>query len=488
MSKFQIFQDGRAAGSAPVSGSDFVTKDYFLSHSIAAETDPFYSQDSASLKASASLATSAMGWITGESGSVIVSASYNSTDKKIYFYNSADEAVVAVDATAFIKDGMVSEVEVSQSFLVITFNTDAGREPVSMSLTQIFNPDNYYTKTDVETLLTTMSVGDVNVIEAIEFNGTASSVLNKTASINVSIPESIWVRGTGQLSAVISGSGNEASGIASLAIGENTKAQDSHSFAEGYNTIAAVTCSHAEGTFTIAHGVSSHAEGSSSRTDGISSHAEGICTTASANYSHTEGDNTRTTGPGSHAEGYYTLAANTHSHAEGDHTVASGKGSHAEGSASKADGPYSHAEGAYTTASGMYSHTEGELTEATNLAEHAQGRYNATASNQIFSVGVGQANDRRNAVSIITGSAGSASVYIQGVGGYDGTNPQAGVNDVATAISNAGLPAVSAADNGKVLKVVNGVWTLVDPVMVYSGSAAPSNAIGQDGDLYVQTS
>ena len=35
--------------------------------------------------------------------------------------------------------------------------------------------------------------------------------------------------------------------------------------------------------------------------------------------------------------------------------------------------------------------------------------------------------------------------------------------------------------------VVNGAWTLVSPSILYSGSGAPNNAQGNDGDIYVQT-
>jgi len=49
------------------------------------------------------------------------------------------------------------------------------------------------------------------------------------------------------------------------------------------------------------------------------------------------------------------------------------------------------------------------------------------------------------------------------------------------------LPNVSSSDNGKVLQVVNGVWTLVSPVTLYSGSSAPNNSQGNNGDLYIQT-
>ena len=70
---------------------------------------------------------------------------YDSDSKKINFTNG-DDVIATIDATGFIKDGMVSNVEILGSNLVITFNTDAGKEPISIALTDIFNPANYYDK------------------------------------------------------------------------------------------------------------------------------------------------------------------------------------------------------------------------------------------------------------------------------------------------------------------------------------------------------
>ena len=49
------------------------------------------------------------------------------------------------------------------------------------------------------------------------------------------------------------------------------------------------------------------------------------------------------------------------------------------------------------------------------------------------------------------------------------------------------LPTVSSSDNGKILQVVNGAWTLVSPVTIYSGSGEPNNSMGNNGDIYLQT-
>ena len=50
-----------------------------------------------------------------------------------------------------------------------------------------------------------------------------------------------------------------------------------------------------------------------------------------------------------------------------------------------------------------------------------------------------------------------------------------------------GLPSVSNSDNGKVLRVVNGHWTLVEPALIFSGEGNPDDSAGKDGDIYIQT-
>lgn len=84
-------------------------------------------------------------------------AVYDSNTKRINFYHgsTSDSANIKayIDATAFVKDGMVDNVEISNGYLVITFNTDAGKQAINIALTDIFNPANYYTKTEVDTAL-----------------------------------------------------------------------------------------------------------------------------------------------------------------------------------------------------------------------------------------------------------------------------------------------------------------------------------------------
>ena len=98
---------------------------------------------------------------------------YVSGTNRINFYSASNSQTVLawIDATDFIKDGMVDNVEVKtildKSYLVITFNTDSGKQPIQISITDIFDASNYYTKTEIDNKLTlkadkTELTGEVN--------------------------------------------------------------------------------------------------------------------------------------------------------------------------------------------------------------------------------------------------------------------------------------------------------------------------------------
>lgn len=90
---------------------------------------------------------------------------YDSSTKHINFYGKDDTSKTTVlgyvDATNFVVDGMVSNVEVKSvtisgtptTCLVITFNSDAGKQDINIPISQIFDASNYYTKSEVDTAL-----------------------------------------------------------------------------------------------------------------------------------------------------------------------------------------------------------------------------------------------------------------------------------------------------------------------------------------------
>ena len=108
--------------------------------------------------------TNDLGFITDSNSAItnkalaseaVYSGTYDSNSKKILLKNKANTTLAEIDATAFIKDGMVSQVEVSNGNLIITFNTDAGKNPISVPISDIFDANNYYTKTEADSTFLT---------------------------------------------------------------------------------------------------------------------------------------------------------------------------------------------------------------------------------------------------------------------------------------------------------------------------------------------
>ena len=73
---------------------------------------------------------------------------YNSDDKKIYLKGVNGATISSIDATDFIKDGMIDSVvleegkedEEGSRYLVITWNTDAGKDVTRLDVSELFNP------------------------------------------------------------------------------------------------------------------------------------------------------------------------------------------------------------------------------------------------------------------------------------------------------------------------------------------------------------
>ena len=75
---------------------------------------------------------------------------YDSNTKRIELKNTSDAVISSIDATAFIKDGMLDSVTVSGGNLNFVFNTDAGKETISIPLSEFFNASDYYTKAEID--------------------------------------------------------------------------------------------------------------------------------------------------------------------------------------------------------------------------------------------------------------------------------------------------------------------------------------------------
>ena len=119
---------------------------------------------------------------------------WDSNAKSLKLY-SGNHLLATVDGTTWVKDGMVESVAVVGNNLEITFNTDSGKEKISVPLTDVFNPDNYYDKTEIDSKFENVSISDeyVTGIENVKDVIGGSSVLkvktNKnTEGKNVELP------------------------------------------------------------------------------------------------------------------------------------------------------------------------------------------------------------------------------------------------------------------------------------------------------------
>ena len=223
-----------------------------------------------------------------------------------------------------------------------------------------------------------------------------------------------------------------------------------------------INYSHSEGYSCLSSGYCSHAEGEETNATSYGSHAEGYNTYANGVYSHAEGDSCRANGNYSHAEGEYSYANGNLSHAE-NHSYANGSCSHSEGYTCKANGEGSHAEGDYTVANGIYSHSEGEETIASSDFQHVQGMYNVEDTSDTYAhiVGGGTSNDDRKNIHTLD---------------WNGNAVFSG--DVTATKSD-----------GTEVSLLSLKSTL-DSIQVqnfYTGIEAPSNTLGEDGDLYLIT-
>ena len=349
-------------------------------------------------------------------------AEYNPTDKRIYFkHDNTILNSMTIDATDFIKDGMIESVEVvpsgGTSCLKIVWNLDGSsgstKNTIYLNIGDLFEADNYYT--------TGQTSGATQIANALaaKQNSLVSGVNIKTINNKSILGEgNITIEGGG--SSYTAGDGID---ITNDVISVTGKVDTSSFTAHTADTVIHVTSDEkaawngkqdqlisgvniktinnksilGEGNITIEGGGSSYTAG---RAIDITSNRISLDLPISA-------------GTGTNALVYNStrnVASGYCSHAEGEYTTASGGQSHAEGYDTTASGGQSHAEGGYTRASGDFSHAEGYDTITNNQSEHASGQFNVSsrvsttfgnADNTLFSVGNGTSSrNRKNAFEI----------------------------------------------------------------------------------------
>lgn len=92
---------------------------------------------------------------------------YDKTTQRINFYHESTGGTVLayIDASDFVKDAFLDTVVVenrviegeSVPCLVFTWNTDAGKSETVIPIGGTFNPENYYTKTEIDNIVTAIT-------------------------------------------------------------------------------------------------------------------------------------------------------------------------------------------------------------------------------------------------------------------------------------------------------------------------------------------
>ena len=118
---------------------------------------------------------------------------YDSQNKRINFKNTSTGSVISyIDASPFIVDGMVQNVEIkdvtieggSVKCLVISFNTDAGKQDINIPISQVFDASNYYTKAQTDSAIAAYTYDKETIDQKVAEGGTFDPSLyyNKTAT------------------------------------------------------------------------------------------------------------------------------------------------------------------------------------------------------------------------------------------------------------------------------------------------------------------
>ena len=108
--------------------------------------------------------------IEGRKASSVAGVDYVPEEKVINFLNANNEIIDSIDASDFTKDGMIESVYTETvsgtTFLVIVWNTDAGKETTRINIGDLFEVDNYYTKDEIDEKVAALQEMDSELADA----------------------------------------------------------------------------------------------------------------------------------------------------------------------------------------------------------------------------------------------------------------------------------------------------------------------------------
>lgn len=377
---------------------------------------------------------------------------YDSQTKRINFKHG-NTIKKYIDATDFIKDGMVDDVEIATpssgtnagvSCLVVTFNTDAGKEDIEIPLSSIFNPTNYYTKTEADGEFVAQESGKgLSSEDYTSAEKTKLSGIEAGAQVNIK-PD--W---------------NAASGNAAEILNKPsipTKISD-------------LTDDTVSGNYLpVSWSLNQSAEGAST---GIRRSGTSIIANLDGEFDP-EIDITGSANSSTLDTGNLTFRSNSFVVGQGySYSTMYGR----SGIQYKPNGDNNTYTIGFPTDSGTLALTSDIPSAVTE----------STVSGWGFTKNSGTLTGVKVNGSNVTVTSGVADIGTVITSHQDIKTIN---NQTITGTGNvtlATLPTVSSSDNGKILQVVNGVWTLVTPASLYSGTETPSNSLGNNGDIYLQT-
>lgn len=356
-------------------------------------------------------------------------------DSKIYFLNNG-KRLAYIDASDFILDKAIDDVEIQGEELVITWNVDAGSKVVRIPLSKIFNPNNYYTKEAIDAFLEaikeevskiakqasykiveelpeTPEAEDINKIFIVR-NSEYIEPFYTTGSVEGGLKVSVTLPVDDEHKSIIK------PGMVLIVPESDSYAEDGRTPTPGIPLKLYCT-----GTDTITgypvvrtlNGIKNKPSDPFSMVPNISTGAkvemfpndnsciEYIWNTdkweklgesnnwyKGANINSVQMTSCKATGIESVAEGSHTQAIGDFSHAEGYNSVASGTDSHTEGENTKAVGRASHAGG-----SGVEALNDYEFSTGVNNRSNKNSTTFGDSQNTLFSIGNGTVYTNHNA-------------------------------------------------------------------------------------------